>query len=222
MRQLNNLLLVLLLTTFSNYAQSSLMVSVLNINQFEEITTQDEWKQYKTKKGVSLKYRWLNLKDDKRTRQLKLSFKSHKSVDELMQLIKHSDLISKWNSSVRKQILLDDIDSTWVSHTVFAIPYPLNQQDLVVRNKVIKKEDVVLVDAYSIPNHIKELEKTKRQQFYLSQWRFMNEEDGIMNVEFSLVSMSKSSIPRWIRDPIVLNRLINSFIELKNWGEDTY
>lgn len=222
MRQLNILLLGLLLASQFQFAQFSQHDSILNINQFEEITIQEKWKVYKDKKGVTLKYRWMKLNDDAKTRQLSLSFKSSKKVSELLELIKHPELAPQWNSSIREQVISEDEESSWVSHTVFAIPYPLNQQDLVVKNNLKKSDKEVVVDAYSVPNHIKELDNTKRQQFYLSQWRFKQNGDSEMDVEFSLVSMSKSAIPRFIRDPIVLNRLINSFIELKNWGEGTY
>ena len=77
------------------------------------------------------------------------------------------------------------------------------------------------MDAYSVPNHIEKVKDTKRQQFYVAQWRFAENETGETDVKFSLVSMSTSAIPRFIRDPIVLNRLVNSFIELKNWKHDT-
>lgn len=217
MRRLNFFLLGLLLTTFITYGQKTALDSILNINQFEEITTPEQWKKYKDKKGVSLKYRWMQLNEDTKTRQLCLSFKSSKKVTELLELIKHPELAPQWNSSIRQQVISEDEKSSWVSHTVFAIPYPLNQQDLVVKNNLKKSESEVVVDAYSVPNHIAELENTKRQQFYLSQWRFVENGTNETDVEFSLVSMSKSAIPRFIRDPIVLNRLINSFIELKNW-----
>ncbi len=222
MKKMKYLLLGLLLTIQLNNAQTSLLDTVLNINQFESITTPESWKAYKSKKGVSLKYRWMQVDEKSKTRQLSLSFKSTKKVSELLNLIKHPDLAPKWNNSIRNQYLFDDLDSIWISHTVFAIPYPLNQQDLVVKNKVIKKKNEVVVDTYSVPNHIEELDDTKRQQFYVSQWRFVDQDNGETEVEFSLVSMSKSAIPRFIRDPIVLNRIINSFIELKDWNRDAY
>ena len=214
--------IVILFFSCGCFAQSNFFGAVLNIDELVEAANPEGWKTYKSKKGVSLKYRWLHFNEKDKTRQLSLHFKSSKKVSELIKLIKNPEKVRYWNSSVREQVIFDDDSLSWISHTVFAIPYPLNQQDLVVQNTISNKQRAVLVDAYAVPTYLEDLESTKRQQFYLSQWRFTQQKGNELDVEFTLVSMSKSAIPRWIRDPIVLNRLLNSFIELKNWNDSNH
>lgn len=222
MKNKKNIILLICLIVFQIQAQQKLMDSIKSMDHFLELANKSNWKTYKEKKDVSLKYRWLELNDTIKTRQICVSFKSGKKLNELIELVKNPSLITQWNSSIRKQQLFDNSQTSWVSHAVFDIPYPFKQQDLVLNNTISINNNRASIQSNSIPHFIQKLDAVKRQQFYVSRWDFVLGDSDVIDVEFSAISLTKSLIPRFIRDPIILNKLLNSFIDLKQYKKTTY
>ena len=103
----------------------------------------------------------------------------------------------------------------WISHSMYNIPFPISQQDLVVKNVIIRTEDTIIVNITSKPNFIPPVEDIERVKRYIAQWVITPLEDQKVDVTYSAITPSKSYIPRFIKDPIVQNNLLKSFKSLK-------
>lgn len=60
--------------------------------------------------------------------------------------------------------------STWITHTVYDIPYPISQQDLIVKNEMIRENEKVIILLSAIPDIIKPIKYVNRQQLYFGNW----------------------------------------------------
>jgi hypothetical protein len=105
--------------------------------------------------------------------------------------------------------------SSWITHTVYDIPYPLSQQDLVVKNVMIRDKQRIIILLSAIPDYIEPLKNVNRQQLYFGKWDLKILDNSCTEVKFSVLSFSKSRVPRFMRDPIIQNKLFNSFVSLK-------
>ncbi|WP_439182592.1 hypothetical protein [Carboxylicivirga taeanensis] len=212
--KLNRMLLMLMLLIWAINANSQLKTKA-NYKALLSNARCDNWQAIKHEEGVDIRYRWLTFGDTLKTRELMLSFSVRASVQNVLHYLRSESALSSWNLGVRDLNVWTDSDSTWLTHMIYDIPYPLSQQDLVTQNTIVESSGDVLIDVDAAPALVSRLPNVNRQQFYFGQWRLKTQPNGKTAVTFSLVSLSKSRIPRFIRDPIIQNKLLGSFIKLK-------
>lgn len=186
-----------------------------DIRQVTKLATSTPWETIREEKGVKLSSRWLTFGDSLKTREIAAYFivdaDSRGILDCLMNPIK----MVEWNDGVRSLNVYKQDGSTWITHTVYDIPYPLSQQDLVVKNVMIRDKQKIIILLSAIPDYIEPLNNVNRQQLYFGKWELFSIENSCTEVKFSVLSFSKSRVPRFMRDPIIQNKLFNSFIRLK-------
>lgn len=215
--KLKNIIIGVLLITVFKYtnAFSQTIDEITRIDDFLALTSKDDWKVVKETEGVTLKYRWLYIGDSIKTRELSLCYETSQNSGDVLRKIKEPLKIKEWNSSVRSHINLENNESNWVSHTIFDIPYPFTQQDLVVFNVQSDKNGITTIYMHASADFIAQKEGVERQRFYLGSWVLTPKYDNLLEVKFSAISLSTSKIPRFIRDPIIHNRILNSFVKMK-------
>jgi len=196
-------------------AQHKLLNANSDINNLIEKAKCSKWESAKKGEGVDISYRWLSFGDTLKTREIASSFVADGNVADVLMNLRSQEAMKQWNNGVRDLNLLRDEDSTWITHIVYDIPYPLSQQDLVIKNTIVKKDDFTIIQVNALPEFIEPINDVNRQRFYVGQWKLQPMQEGKTEVSFSAVSFSKSKIPRFIRDPIIQYKLLNSFIKLK-------
>lgn len=212
-----SMLFLILATYISNRINAQTIQSRKQTN-FEYLLAKakcSSWQVVKDGEGVDISTRWLNFGDTLETREIATRFKVDATVMEVLNNLRSQTALKQWNSSVREVQVISSTDSTWVTHIVYDIPYPLSQQDLVTMNTIVDQCDNVVIDVNAKPDLVKMRNNTYRQRSYFGQWQITALGNGITEVRFSAISFSKSNIPRFIRDPIVQSKLLSSFIKLK-------
>ena len=211
-------ILFMLLFTIQNIiiGQNNKLDNVQDFQDFVSKAKKGKWKQVRNKKGVSLHYRSLSLFDEIETRQMSAKFQvSSNLLDTIITQIKEPENIKLWNESIREVKLLKNDATNWILHSVYKIPFPFAQQDLVASYLLTKKRDTLILSSKSLPKYIKEKKGVTRESYNLSQWLLIRRDNGEIDVEFSAISLSNSTIPRFIKDPIIQRKLLKSFIKLK-------
>ena len=209
------LLATLFVTLLNVQTQNKSLDSIKTLKEFVAFSKKGKWKEARNKKGVTLNYRDL-LFYDIETRLLSAKFKlKYNNIDSLISHIKEPKYIKLWNSSVKDVDILKNEDTNWISHTTYAIPFPFKQQDLVARSTISKEGNSLIISSKSLPNYIQLKKGINREGYNLSEWRLTKSINGIIDVEFSTISLTNSSIPRFLKDPIIQRKLLSSFIKLK-------
>ncbi|WP_196885311.1 START domain-containing protein [Aureivirga sp. CE67] len=213
---MKNLFMIILCICFTTVnAQKRELDSFTDLEQFTELASKSEWKIAKKRKGIVLKYRKLKFSDTLEVREMKAEFSVFGSLNKMYEVLKSPKKIEQWNENVKDMKILQDMDSTWISHYMYKIPHLFTQQDLVIEHVAKKKGNGFVITAFAKPKYIPDVKDFRREKFYLSEWRVMPAMSGQLSVEFSVVSISDSKIPRFIKDPIIQNKLIDSFLNLQ-------
>lgn len=214
-----NRILIVFALALSNFilAQTSTVESINSFDEFIEFSKKSKWKQARERQGVSIYYRNLNLFNEIKTRQIAARFKlKSSSIDSIVAQIKQPNKIESWNEAVREVKLLQNNDLDWISHTVYEIPFPFTQQDLVAHYFLEKKNDKLIISSKSLPDYIDAKDGFRREGVSFSQWKLIPLENGELFVEYSALTLSNTRIPAFIKDPIIQQKLLNSFIKFKS------
>jgi hypothetical protein len=62
-----------------------------------------------------------------------------------------------------------------------------------------------------VPDAVAPLKNVNRQKHYFGQWELVAINSTQTKVKFNAISFSQTNIPRFIRDPIIQNKLMRSF-----------
>ena len=197
-------------------AQNEKLDDIENLQEFVRLAKKDKWKQANQKDGITISYRNLELFDTIETRELLLEFTVSGTIDSILSQIKQPGKLKSWNEGIRTATMLRDNDDNWMLHTVYKIPWPFSQQDIVARYSIEHKKDTILISSKSVPDFIKPKEGITREGYNLSQWLIIPKNNGFFEIRFSAISLTNSSIPRWIKDPLIQRMLTKSFTKFKN------
>jgi hypothetical protein len=216
-REMTALMLMLVLTGFriDVAAQQISWSAMEDIRQVTELATVSRWETMKQDKGVTLSSRWLSFGDSLRTREIALHFRVDADMERVLDYLTDPEKMNDWNDGVRSLELLEHKGTTWITHTVYDIPYPFAQQDLVVKNTMKQEKQKIIILLSALPGYIQPLKNVTRQQLYFGKWELTTADHTTTEVKFSALSFSRSGIPRFIRDPVIQNKLFQSFSRLK-------
>ena len=207
------LILLLIHTLTCGNCQTFKQQSLFDI---ESIAQKGEWWTAKSEKGITIDYRWLQFSDTLKTRELSVCFYTLLPKESFIKVIQNPSEIKKWDTSI-KTIKIYNLDSTsWINHSIYNIPFPFTQQDLLTKNKVVKDEDQIHIIIKTVPNYLPYLENFERQIDYYAYWNLQSTKSGITKVTYSVISMADSNIPRFLKDPIIQKKLLKSFHLLQN------
>ena len=170
------ILVILLLCSNIFMAQIKELDAIPNLQEFVAAAKKENWEQAKNKDGITISYRELELFDTIETRELLIEFTVRGTIDSILSQIKQPDKLKSWNDSVRSARVLKDNDTNWILHTVYKIPWPFSQQDLVASYNVERRKDTIIISSKSLPNYIKPLEGITREGYNLSQWLLHSKE----------------------------------------------
>ncbi|WMJ73995.1 hypothetical protein RCC89_12590 [Cytophagaceae bacterium ABcell3] len=171
----------------------------------------------KTKNGISLYERWVNLPDKKvNAREVILTLKVDASPNEVVQLISNANLTAKWNTSIRSAKMLEQDTDCWIKYVRYNIPWPFNDQDCILEHRIVRQTpSTILIEYSSIAYPSKPpVRRVDRIDYVKGQWE-IRREGRQTHITYSVLS-TPSNVPRWITDPFVRDAFISSMTNLKN------
>ena len=153
--------------------------------------------------------------DGRRTRQLRLTAMINAPVESLLPLVYTSSLLTEWQKGSYKCEITHIAPGKWMNYTVYKVPKPFKQKDLITECTVHVSETGYTIYMESKPNYLPQYEGISRMKHFKGRWVFIQNKNGATNLEMYSYSMSKSKIPRFIQDPIVHHLLIESILNMR-------
>ena len=196
-------------------AQHASLKDSKNISQVIALAICGPWETIRQEQGISLRSRWLTFDETLKTREISLRFVVNSDVQGVLVNLADPERFRTWNDGVRSLRMIKRSDSTWITHIVYDIPQPFSQQDLVIMHEMITESRRTIIQMVAVPDAVPLLKNVNRQQHYFGQWELVSINSTQTEVKFNAISFSKTNIPRFIRDPIIQNKLMQSFIRLK-------
>lgn len=182
----------------------------------ESVVNQTKWELVKSRNGISIFSQWVTLHDGYKTRRLRGEFRVNLPVAELLSILKDGSKIKNWMEGVSESYTIKDQENTWYSYAKFNIPWPFDDQDLVVENTLEHKEsgDTVYIYLESMPDLVPYNPDLKRMENFYGYWKVVRISGDVSLVEYAAYSRSEPLVPRFIQDPVIQNTFLHSLDNL--------
>lgn len=196
-------------------AQVHFMDTASTISEVTILAKKGEWETVKQGNGVTIKYRSLKFDKSVKTRELSAHFVLEAHPDSVVTYLQNPKRHLLWNKSIKSLTILEQDSLHWVSHSIYNIPFPISQQDLVSNNTLIKTDHQHIIHITSKPKFIPDVEDIDRVKHYIAKWTITRMGENKVDITFTAITLSKSYIPKFIKDPIIQNNFLKSFKALK-------
>lgn len=177
------------------------------------------WKLSKQSENIKISYRNLEVGDTLKTRQMRISFLVEASPDELISMFQDADRFSSWSARIKDCEILHDDEDAWVNYSLYNIPWPFEQKDIVTAYQIVKSLNNTTLFIKGEPNRLPYKKGISRIGKYEGRWVFTPIENGQTKVDFYSISFTRPVLPRFVQDPIVQGILLDSIKRLKNLTE---
>ena len=173
------------------------------------------FKVVKKHEDIHVYERWFEVEGEGReTRELKSEFKVSAGMDEILSQIQQPEKVAKWMKAVGEVKAIEGQGaSQWVSYIRYDVPWPLNDQDCLMRYQLAREQGRVYVYFRSVnDNRVPPKDGVKRLEGIQGLWRLQALGDGQVKVSYSMLTLEKPSMPRWVTDPVVRANMLDSMV----------
>jgi hypothetical protein len=164
----------------------------------------------KTERGISLYERWYPITSTENARQIKATFTVRANSTDALSLLKDDSKGELWNKNTNDYRVVDVRGDSWVSYIQYDLPWPVKNQDCVLRYDTRESTDDVSV-TFQNTNHPAFPVKSRVQRIpeIEGKWIFKRSED-VLHVEYYIATTPSKTLPGWVTDPIIRNNLVET------------
>ena len=164
----------------------------------------------KKNNGISLYERWYSINASQQAREIKATFTIKTDPYTAVALIKDESRGKQWNKNTQSYKVLSQNDHIWFGYIQYDLPWPVSNQDCVLRYNQNHSGNVLHVefentDHPSFPVR----KKIQRIPEINGRWIFTKTNDGVA-VEYYISTTPSNTLPTWLTDPIIRNNLIET------------
>lgn len=169
----------------------------------------------KQNNGITLYERWYAINPHQQAREVKATFTVNAGSEAAVALIKDESRGRKWNRNTEEYRVLPSADNMWFSYIQYDLPWPVSNQDCVLRYDQNYSGDSMEIvfrntqhPAFPIQKRIQRIPEIS------GKWIFRETARG-MDVEYYITTTPSATLPTWITDPIIRNNLIETLQHFK-------
>jgi len=209
------LLVFLLNTGFKKESRSNFFSndpSTIDVNAKFNLVRSDD--------NISIYTRWIPVTETRSTRQLKAEFVIDCPAEKVVSVLRDEKSYTKWMKATKTYYRLKTInENQWYSYVQFSIPWPLNNQDCILKYEVHEcadpsKTEITLAGE---PDFLQTYEAVERISHMEGSWVITKIGAGKSRVEYLVYSKQAPKFPTWITDPLIQKNLLktmNAFREI--------
>lgn len=183
-----------------------------NSNNFELV---------KSKNNISIYSRWIEVDKTRKVRQLKVDYMINSSISKIISVLQDDKHTTQWMKGSKTFYQLKSVDQNqWFSYVQFAIPWPFDNQDCVIKYEIVRNSDFqTQIKLIGMPDYIKKNNGITRISHFEAVWTLKKISEQKTKVEYTVFSKQPSSFPRWATDPIIQNNLMETMIAFAGESE---
>jgi hypothetical protein len=183
-----------------------------------EYLINSEWELNRNSDGVKTYTRWIAVDGSQKVRERKGEAVMNCAVDDVIRLLCDSKSTKNWMSGIKENYCLKQISlSEWYTYTLFDIPWPFEQRDLISNFRVSSmdegKKATILIS--SREDYLPEKPSIKRLTNYTGTWTIVRLTDEKVFVSFSAIANMPPMFPRFVQDPVLIQMFHNNLVKLK-------
>jgi hypothetical protein len=170
--------------------------------------------------NVSIYTRWIPVNETRSTRQLKAEFVIDCPVEKVVSVLRDEKTYTQWMKASKTYFRLKTIsENQWYSYVQFSIPWPLNNQDCILKYEVHENNELLRTEITLVgePDFLKTYDGVERISHMEGSWVITQIGTGKSRVEYLVYSNQAPKFPTWITDPLIQKNLLktmNAFREI--------
>ncbi len=183
-----------------------------------ENASSDQWEVVRSNNGVITYVRWIHHTNGTKTRERKGDMQVDCSLDKTVEVLTDPGETKKWMSGVSESYMLSKPNpSEWYTYTLYNIPWPYSNRDLVsaftLKNNPGSK--TVIITIISRADKVPPKPGIERLKDYSATWTIKETAPGKVRIVFSAISNAPLMAPRYIQDPVIEKTFHNNLVRLK-------
>ncbi|MFB6317454.1 hypothetical protein [Saccharicrinis sp. FJH54] len=178
-----------------------------------------DWKTAKESDGIVISYRWINISDTFKTREMKTVLFIDATPETIIKQFKSDEKLNYWTAGSRNCSVLQHKDNQWITHTTYDMPWPFTSNDLITRYRAVISDAYTTLTMECIPDFIPVQPDVSRIKHYSAYWILKPQQNGGTKVEFCTVSFTRPLFPRFIQDPVLQDIMIDSMNKFRKLSE---
>ncbi len=176
----------------------------------------------RSEENISIYTRWIPVTETRSTRQLKAEFNIDSPAEKVISVLRDEKSYTKWMKATKTYYRLKTIDENqWYSYIQFSIPWPLNNQDCILRYEVQESTEPLKIEIRLMgePDFLQHYDGVERISHMEGSWVITQIGEGKSHVEYFVYSKQAPKFPTWITDPLIQKNLLktmNAFRDIVN------
>lgn len=165
----------------------------------------------KKSNNISLFYRWIELPDKRKVRELKAELDISASPEQIIATLRDEKVALNWLKGASEvKSVGSPGQNLWHTYIQYDIPWPLSNQDCIIRYNLESSNKQYMINMTGLPKYIPEKEGITRIQHLQGSWIIVPTNRNVCKVFYSVFSNQEPTFPRWITDPIIQGNLIST------------
>ena len=164
--------------------------------------------------NISIYTRWIPVTETRSTRQLKAEFVIDCSSEKVVSVLRDEKSYTKWMKATKTYYRLKTVNTNqWYSYVQFSIPWPLNNQDCILKYEVHENTELSRTEITLIgePDFLQTYEGVERISHMEGSWVITQIGAGNKTrVEYLVYSKQAPKFPTWITDPLIQKNLLKT------------
>lgn len=186
----------------------------------EPVTTDEKsgFKLVRSDNNILIYSRWIAVDENRSTRQLKAEFDINCQAENILRVLSDEKSYTSWMNSTKSYYRLETISqSEWLVYVQFSIPWPLNNQDCILKYETHISTDQSTIEIFlsSQSDYLKPIEGVERISDMQAKWVFTKLSIEKTHVEYYVSSNQAPKYPIWLTDPLIQKNLINTMNSLR-------
>jgi len=184
----------------------------------KSINTPDKWEEVRNNNGVISYVRWLHYNNGTKTRERKGDMQVECSLKKTVEILTDPAETKNWMSGVSENYLLSKTNPLeWYTYTLYKIPWPFNNRDLVSAFALKNNPDnkTVIINIISRADHVPPKPGIERLSDYKAIWTITETAPQKVHIIFSAMSNAQPMFPRYIQDPVIEKLFHNNLVRLR-------
>lgn len=170
------------------------------------------YKLVKVEGQVALYERWLEVEAGREAREMKAEFTVPVGPEAVVALLRNEAKTPVWmRRAASCRIMLEGSGQSWLAYVRYNIPWPISDQDCLLRYEVKKNENRRLINFRSASDSkAPPMPKVKRMQGISGAWLLEPLPGNKTKITYTVMTTEKPSLPRWATDPVVQGNLLDT------------
>lgn len=193
--------------------KKKLFLVTLLLFTLSAVMAQGKWELKKDENGIQVYTR----KAAKGTiKELRVVCELDATKAQLISMIENIADYNSWVYSNKKSTILKMITpQNIIYYTQSHLPWPIKDRDLIIELNITPTQDVLNIQAKSLPDYLPKNDSYIRVPYSLAQWRVTQAADNKLKVDYTFSVDPGGNIPSWIVNATLTIGPFNSFVKLK-------